>query len=199
VSTQTSFRVPKLAELIAEQIHRDIAAGRLQAGDSLPSESTIMTSFGASRPPVREAIRILESDGLIAVRRGARGGISVVRPDQRTVAAKIRNAIKLWGTDASEAAALVAGAELAAVRALADRCRETGQAPAIEISVTDQRFHRKLVEYSGASLANTLTTALGEMGSSLCTDALAHTRALCSVERGEVDEAVGIWRAHQAC
>src|ERR1700751_5550750 len=73
MSVNTDIRLPKIAELIAEQIQDDIAAGRLRAGDSLPSETAIMTSFGASRPPVREAIRILESDGLISVRRGSRG------------------------------------------------------------------------------------------------------------------------------
>ena len=37
MSVNTDMRVPKIAELIAEQIQDDIAAGRLRAGDSLPS------------------------------------------------------------------------------------------------------------------------------------------------------------------
>ena len=73
MTVNIDIRVPKIAELIAEQIQDDIAAGRLREGDSLPSETAIMASFGASRPPVREALRILESDGLISVRRGSRG------------------------------------------------------------------------------------------------------------------------------
>ena len=51
MSMNTDIRVPKIAELIAEQIQDDIAAGRLREGDSLPSEAAIMTTFGASRPP----------------------------------------------------------------------------------------------------------------------------------------------------
>jgi hypothetical protein len=51
MSVNTDICVPKIAELIAEQIQDDIAAGRLRAGDSLPSEAAIMTRFGASRPP----------------------------------------------------------------------------------------------------------------------------------------------------
>jgi DNA-binding GntR family transcriptional regulator len=167
MSENTDIRVPKLAELIAEQIQDDIAAGRLRAGDSLPSETAIMTSFGASRPRVREALRILESDGLISVRRGSKGGIWVIRPDHRTVAAKMRNAMKLWGTDATEAAALVAGAELAAVRSLAEQCRQTGQEPSIDVPVSDGGFHRRLIGCSGARLAESLITALGHMVTSV--------------------------------
>jgi DNA-binding FadR family transcriptional regulator len=198
MSANTDIRVPKIAELIAEQIQDDIAAGRLRAGDSLPSETAIMTSFGASRPPVREAIRILESDSLISVRRGSRGGIWVIRPDHRTVAAKIRAASKLWGTDATEAAALVAGAELAAVHSLAERCRQTGQEPSIGLPVSDGGFHRRLIGCSGARLAESLITALGHMVTSECTDAGAHSRALRAIEGGDAPAAARIWRSHQA-
>jgi DNA-binding FadR family transcriptional regulator len=192
MSVNTDIRVPKIAELIAERIQDDIAAGRVREGDSLPSEAAIMTSFGASRPPVREALRILESDGLISVRRGSRGGIWVIRPDHRTVAAKMRNASKLWGTDATEAAALVAGAELAAVQSLAERCRETGQEPSIGVPVSDGGFHRRLIGCSGARLA------VGHMVASECTDAGAHSRALRAIEGGDAPGATRIWRSHQA-
>ena len=46
MSVNADMRVPKIAELIAEQIQDDIAAGRLREGDGLPSEAAIMTSFG---------------------------------------------------------------------------------------------------------------------------------------------------------
>jgi DNA-binding FadR family transcriptional regulator len=198
MSENTDIRVPKLAELIAEQIQDDIAAGRLRAGDSLPSETAIMTSFGASRPRVREALRILESDGLISVRRGSKGGIWVIRPDHRTVAAKMRNAMKLWGTDATEAAALVAGAELAAVRSLAEQCRQTGQEPSIGVPVSDGGFHRRLIGCSGARLAESLITALGHMVTSQCTDAGAHIRVLRAIAGRDAPGATRIWRSHQA-
>jgi len=46
--------------------------GELREGDTLPPETTLMGQFGVSRPTLREAFRILETESLISVRRGAR-------------------------------------------------------------------------------------------------------------------------------
>lgn len=75
-----SVRVPKTAELVATRIRRQIVLGELEQGDALPSESMLMEEFDISRPTMREAFRILESEGLITVRRGARGGARAQQP-----------------------------------------------------------------------------------------------------------------------
>ena len=67
-------RAPKTAELIASQLRGQIVRGELKAGDTLPPEITLMEQFGVSRPTLREAFRILETESLIDVRRGSRGG-----------------------------------------------------------------------------------------------------------------------------
>lgn len=74
-------RVPKMAELVAQQLRRQIIRGELPEGAALPSEATLMTRFGVSRPTLREAFRVLESEGLINVRRGAHGGARVQIPN----------------------------------------------------------------------------------------------------------------------
>ncbi|MDF1595059.1 MAG: FadR/GntR family transcriptional regulator [Acidimicrobiia bacterium] len=74
-------RVPKMAELIASKLRRRIVRGELVEGDALPSEATLMEQFGVSRPTLREAFRVLESEGLVTIRRGARGGARVHVPD----------------------------------------------------------------------------------------------------------------------
>jgi GntR family transcriptional repressor for pyruvate dehydrogenase complex len=76
---QATIRVPKTAELMAAKIRGEILAGTLRPGDRLPSEDSLMSSFGVSRPTLREAIRLLEADELLDVRRGARGGAVVRR------------------------------------------------------------------------------------------------------------------------
>jgi GntR family transcriptional repressor for pyruvate dehydrogenase complex len=70
-----------MAELIANDLRRRIVAGELQEGDALPPENTLLTRYGVSRPTLREALRVLESEMLIRVHRGARGGARVHAPD----------------------------------------------------------------------------------------------------------------------
>jgi DNA-binding FadR family transcriptional regulator len=82
-----TVRVPKAAELVAAGLRRQIIRGELAEGDALPPESDLMARFGVSRPTLREAFRVLESENLIAIRRGARGGARV-QPPGREVAAR---------------------------------------------------------------------------------------------------------------
>jgi GntR family transcriptional repressor for pyruvate dehydrogenase complex len=74
------FRQPRVAELVASQLRDDILSGRLKEGDVLPSQESLFAEFGVSPPALREAIHILETDGLISVRRGNVGGAVIHRP-----------------------------------------------------------------------------------------------------------------------
>jgi GntR family transcriptional regulator, transcriptional repressor for pyruvate dehydrogenase complex len=82
----TAIRVPKTAELVAAHIRRRIVRGELAEGEALPAETILMAEFTVSRPTLREAFRILESEGLITVRRGARGGARVQIPTSEVAA-----------------------------------------------------------------------------------------------------------------
>ncbi len=73
-------RVPKTAELVAQHLRRLIVRGEIAEGESLPAEAELRAQFGVSRPILREAFRVLESESLIVVRRGARGGAIVRLP-----------------------------------------------------------------------------------------------------------------------
>src|SRR3546814_8534697 len=73
-------RIPKTAELVADRIRRRIISGELGEGASLPPESQLLELFGVSRPTLREAIRILEAERLITVKRGSRSGARVSPP-----------------------------------------------------------------------------------------------------------------------
>jgi DNA-binding FadR family transcriptional regulator len=74
-------RVPKTAEVVARTLRTQIVNGDIAEGEPLPSEAALMEHFGISRPSLREAFRILESERLIEVRRGSRGGARAVKPD----------------------------------------------------------------------------------------------------------------------
>jgi DNA-binding FadR family transcriptional regulator len=80
------LRVPKTAELVAHDLRKRIVRGELREGESLPAEATLTEQFGVSRPTLREAFRVLETERLITVRRGARGGAAVHAPSAAMVA-----------------------------------------------------------------------------------------------------------------
>jgi DNA-binding FadR family transcriptional regulator len=79
--TETLFKVPKTAELVARHLRQQIVGGTLVEGDALPSEVALTERYGVSRPTLREAFRVLEAEGLITVRRGAHGGARVHAPN----------------------------------------------------------------------------------------------------------------------
>src|SRR3954454_5946424 len=81
-----TLRVPKMAELVSQRLRRQIVRGELSEGDALASEAELMAQFGVSRPTLREAFRVLESEGLINVRRGAHGGARVQIPNGEAAA-----------------------------------------------------------------------------------------------------------------
>jgi DNA-binding FadR family transcriptional regulator len=66
---------------VARAITRDIVRDGRQPGDPLPSEATMLEQYDVSRESLREALRLLEVQGLVAIRRGPRGGPSVCTVD----------------------------------------------------------------------------------------------------------------------
>ena len=85
-SAGTAVRSPKTAELVAGTLRRMVVDGQLIDGDFLPNEAELMTHFGVSRPTLREAVRVLESERLVEVRRGSRTGARVRVPGPEIVA-----------------------------------------------------------------------------------------------------------------
>src|SRR5690242_18332590 len=79
-------RVPKAAELVAGHLRRLIVRGVLRDGEALPHEPVLTQQFGVSRPTLREALGVLESQRLIRVHRGSGGGAHVQAPDADVVA-----------------------------------------------------------------------------------------------------------------
>jgi GntR family transcriptional regulator, transcriptional repressor for pyruvate dehydrogenase complex len=74
------LRRPRLADIIAGSLRDRIISGELADGSSLPTLEKMVQEFGVSSPSVREALRILETEGLVSVRRGNVGGAVVHLP-----------------------------------------------------------------------------------------------------------------------
>lgn len=94
----TTLRAPKTAELIANHLRRRIVTGELAVGETLSPEAELVEHFGVSRPTLREAFRILETESLIGVRRGSRGGARVMQPDPSVAARHVALLLQLQGT-----------------------------------------------------------------------------------------------------
>src|SRR5882672_10086009 len=96
------FRVPKTAELVARELRGKIVRGELKDGDTLPPEGELVTRYSVSRPTLREALRILESEALLTVTRGSRGGPRVHLPDPRLAARHFGLVLQSRGTTLSD-------------------------------------------------------------------------------------------------
>lgn len=57
-------------DLVIEHVKSQISAGALRPGARLPNENEIAKALGVSRTPVREAIKVLASAGLLETRQG---------------------------------------------------------------------------------------------------------------------------------
>lgn len=73
----SSIRPVSTYELVVEQVKRAIFLGRFVPGDKLPAERDLAAQMQVSRTTIREAMRVLEGEGLIQVKRGAAGGLVV--------------------------------------------------------------------------------------------------------------------------
>ncbi|OBK73870.1 FadR/GntR family transcriptional regulator [Mycobacterium sp. 1274761.0] len=162
------IRSPKTAELVAGTLRRMVVDGQLKEGDYLPNEAELMAHFGVSRPTLREAVRVLESERLVEVRRGSRTGARVRVPGPEIVARPAGLLLELSGATISDVMTARSGVEPLAVRLLA----EAGNAEAFDeldrmldgtipagwqsgrLAETTGEFHRRIVELSGnATLA----------------------------------------------
>ncbi|MCV7279152.1 FadR family transcriptional regulator [Mycolicibacterium flavescens] len=76
----------RTAEIVADELRRQIIEGELVDGDLLPRQDVLVEQFGVSLVSLREALRILETEGLISVRRGNRGGAVVHAPAEANAA-----------------------------------------------------------------------------------------------------------------
>lgn len=80
------MRSPRMADMIAANLRSRILSGALKNGERLPRQEDLLAQFKAGLPALREALRILEVEGLISVQRGNLGGSIVLLPTLDRVA-----------------------------------------------------------------------------------------------------------------
>lgn len=79
------IRIPKAADVLASHLRDEIVDGRLANGEMLPTERELAEGAGLSRSSVREALHMLEIEGLLVTKPGRNGGSMVCQPSRDTI------------------------------------------------------------------------------------------------------------------
>jgi len=82
----TPLQVPKAPDVLADDLRERILRGDFPEGTALPPERELVNQTRMSRATIREALRILEVQGLVRVKTGRAGGAYVSRPGQDSMA-----------------------------------------------------------------------------------------------------------------
>lgn len=222
-TTSGAVRSPKTAELVARTLRRMVVDGKLKDGDFLPYEADLMAHFQVSRPILREAVRVLESERLVEVRRGSRTGARVRVPGPEIVARPAGLLLELSGTTLADVMTARVAIEPVAAKLLAETgskdahdelkrlvdeipsARESG-----ELAQASASLHRRMVELSGNATLGMIAGMLHEISERHTTAAVrdvvpkaAYAKLLRSYDR-LVDlvcarngiEAEAHWRRH---
>jgi DNA-binding FadR family transcriptional regulator len=221
-----SVRVPKAAELVAADLRRQIIRTTLQVGDPLPSEAALMEIYDVSRPTLREALRILENEGLISVKRGAHGGARVQFPDVTVAARYAALLLQIRNTPVEDVFQARRILEPAAVRMLAERrgrsalktLRKKHEAEELLVDDPDRfatsasEFHQMLVDLAGNNTLAVFTGMLFEIVDKVSHGTVAaapehrhefthvgaehHGHVIELIAAGAADEAEAFWQFH---
>ncbi|UFS58140.1 FadR/GntR family transcriptional regulator [Subtercola endophyticus] len=88
------MKVPKASDVLANELRERILTGEFAEGMGLPAERDLVTQTGMSRTTVREALRILEVQGLIRIKAGRTGGAFVQQPGEEAMARTVNLLIR---------------------------------------------------------------------------------------------------------
>lgn len=102
---QQSFAPAKATrsfDVVVEQLRQRIVSGALKPGDRLPSERDMAAQFEVSRNMVREALRMLESYGMVELRSGALGGAFIASGRTEFLARGLSDIISVGGFSLSD-------------------------------------------------------------------------------------------------
>jgi DNA-binding FadR family transcriptional regulator len=83
------MQVPKASDVLANDLRERILRGEFPSGTALPPERELVSQTQMSRTTVREALRILEVQGLVVIKTGRSGGAFVQQPGGDAVASSV--------------------------------------------------------------------------------------------------------------
>lgn len=147
----------KLAEVVADRIHDDIAADGWRVGEVIGSEIDLLHRYEVSRAVLREAVRLLEHHSVAWMRRGPGGGLVVQTPDPTASIHTVALYLDHEGLSPTDLRVVREAIELGCIHAVtvegaspetADRLRTTVERAA-ERGDSGDLFHNELADLAG--------------------------------------------------
>src|SRR3954451_19595563 len=118
---ETRHRKARAADRVAGSLRDRILAGEFAAGELLSKQEELLRDTGVSMPSLREALRILETEGLITVQRGNVGGAVVHVPGPADAAYTLALILQSQSTSLDDVSAALRMVEPMCVSACATR------------------------------------------------------------------------------
>jgi len=169
------------AEVVANTLRRRILQGDYGDDAPLPTQDKLRGEFRISHPTLREALRILETEGLITVRRGNVGGALVHMPGAGSAAYALGLAMQATKVTTSDLATALLTVEPACVRFCAsrddrleavvpqlealNRDAEALVSTSVEFTRAARRFHEAFPQLCGNSTLQLVANALDALWS----------------------------------
>ena len=136
------LRQPRLAEMVADELRNRILSGELADGAMLPKQDDLLAEFRVSPPSIREAMRILETEGLITVQRGNVGGAIVHRPQPAKAAYMLGMVLQSRAVNLLDLQDALRNLEPVCAAACANRPdREATLLPRLKANIDQSRTH----------------------------------------------------------
>ncbi len=210
----------RIYESIVEQIDQAILTGALKPDTRLPSERELIAQFGVSRATIREALRVLQSRGLICVRHGDPAGARVIADTGagvRTLIDSLYRAARIELVDVVQLRMIIEGAAatlataapapaIAAIRAAYEDIAAADNPE--ELKQRDILFHRRVAEATGNPLIVVIVAELHRFNSIAIglsklpflearrATLAVHGEILEAIERGDAADAAQLAQTH---
>jgi DNA-binding FadR family transcriptional regulator len=151
----------KLAEGVARRLAGEIAELRWPVGKILGSEPALIQRLGVSRAVFREAVRLLEHDGVARMRRGPGGGLVVTAPDARAAARVTALTLEYMEATVQDLFVARSALEIRCIELAAERideegivmlrevCAKEAEAQSAGQSLGGHDIHRTIAQLSG--------------------------------------------------
>jgi DNA-binding FadR family transcriptional regulator len=213
-------RSEKVSAIIAREIVRDIARQQLAPGTTLESESAMLRRYQVARASLREALRILETHGLIRIKPGPGGGPVVSNVTSAAFGRMATLFFQVQGTRFGELveARLILEPVMARLAAERQNPADNEELKAIALAGFDadddatwrpasRAFHDKVLSMSGNGLLNLVAGALNDIFSDRVSGLLyggrqreqikkVHAEIAEAVSAGDAERTESLMREH---